>query len=70
MISVVEFPVTVTIEWPDDVILDEERVRDVAQCVVHSRCEIDIGPSGKIIWAKCFAETDENDVKFIEGEFA
>jgi hypothetical protein len=64
----VEFPVTVTIEWPVEVPYSDEDVIDVALCMVSSSSETNIGPPGTIVWAKCYAEVDENDALILEHE--
>jgi len=68
--STVRYPVIVTVEWPDEIDLTKEDVASTAQCVVHQTCGIDVGPTGKIVWADCCSEVCEEEVEFLEGEFA
>lgn len=63
----VEFPVSVTIEWPEGIPYSDEDAIDVAQCVVSQTCERDVGVPGKIVWAKCYAEINGDDAKVTEG---
>lgn len=64
---VVEFPVTVTIDWPDGIEYTDEKAKDVATCVVSQRCDRDVGGIGKIVWAKCYAEVSDDEAEVIEG---
>lgn len=63
----VEFPVSVTIDWPEGIPYSDADAIDVAQCVVSQTCERDVGATGKIVWAKCYAEINGDDAEVTEG---
>lgn len=63
----VEFPVSVTIEWPEGIEYSDELAIDVAQSAVSSSYDRNVGPSGKIVWAKCYAEVNGDNAEVVEG---
>ena len=63
----VEFPVSVTVEWPDEVSYDPDLAIEVALHTVSQRCGIDVSDkAGKIIFAECWAEVDVDAAEIIE----
>lgn len=58
--ATVRLVVSVTVEWPQGIPFTDEDVADVAGCVLSQTCERDVGPIGKIVWAKCYAEMEED----------
>ena len=57
----VTMQVTVTVEYPDRLELDNETIVTAAIGSLSQNYEIDVGPLGKIVWAKCFSEVHEED---------
>ena len=57
----VTMQVTVTVEYPDRLELDNETIVTAAMGSLSQNYEIDVGPLGKIVWAKCFSEVHEED---------
>lgn len=57
----VTMQVTVTVEYPDRLELDNETIVTAAMGSLSPNYEIDVGPLGKIVWAKCFSEVHEED---------
>ena len=57
----VTMQVTVTLEYPDDLCLDDEAVITAAMSSLSQNYETDVGPLGKIVWAKCFSEVHQED---------
>lgn len=63
----IEFPVTVTVEWPTGVKYDSSRAIEVALHVVSKRCGIDVSDrAGKLIFAECWAEADAGAAEIVE----
>jgi Flp pilus assembly protein TadG len=57
----VTMQVTVTVEYPDQLALDDETIITAAMSSLSQSYETDVGPMGKIVWAKCFSEVHEED---------
>ena len=57
----VTMQVTITVEYPDRLELDNETIVTAAMGSLSQNYEIDVGPLGKIVWAKCFSEVHEED---------
>ena len=57
----VTMQVTVKIDYPDKLKLDNETIVTAAMGSLRQNYEIDVGPLGKIVWAKCFSEVHEED---------
>lgn len=65
---VVEFPVTVTIEWPESIPYSDAGAIDAATSVVSQRCGQDVSlEPGQLVFAECWAEVDNDDARIIEG---
>lgn len=52
----VQLVLDVQVDWPEGVPFDRDEAEDVAACVWSQSVERDVGVSGKIVWAKCYAE--------------
>lgn len=57
----VTMQVTVTVQYPDRLELDNETIVTAAMGSLSQNYEIDVGPLGTIVWAKCFSEVHEED---------
>jgi len=57
----VTMEVTVTVEYPDNLTLENEDIISAAMSSLSQSYEIDVGPMGTIVWAKCFSEVHEED---------
>ena len=66
--ATVRLVVSVEVQWPEGIPFDENKAANVARCVVHPSVERDVGPTGKIVWAKCVATIDdEHGVVSVDG---
>jgi hypothetical protein len=54
--------VSVTVEWPEGIPFSAETCKDIATSAASQRWERDVGPIGKIVWAKCSSDYCEQDV--------
>jgi len=57
----VTMQVTVTVEYPDLLQLDDEALITTAMKSLTEFYETNVGPLGKVVWAKCFSEVHEED---------
>ena len=60
-VKYVTMQVTVTVEYPDRLRLNDEAVISAAMGSLSQNYETNVGPLGKIVWAKCFSEVHEED---------
>jgi len=63
---VIRFPVTVTIEWPEDVPYSEEVAIERALGMIPQSDEVDVGPPGTIVLASRFAECTDTEAEIAE----
>ena len=58
-------PVLITVEWPEGIPFDADEALDAASSMIHQSDEVNVGGSGKIVWAKRYAEclTDEAELE-------
>ena len=62
-----EVTLDVVINWPDGIPYSDERCKEIATGVAPQRYEVDVGPSGKIVWANVFTDCSEAAVEIIEN---
>lgn len=58
--------VSVCVEWPEGVPFSEDTCREIAAGAVAQRWDRDVGPVGKIVWAKCSSDCTDEDVTIDE----
>ena len=59
--------ISVTVLWPEGVPFDIEECKRIAASAASQQWETDVGPTGKIVWAKCSADCREEDVEVDEA---
>lgn len=67
IVAIVEFPVSVRVEWPEGIPFSSQVAIDAAMGVVSQTMARDVSPTvGKIVWATMHAEVNEEDAEVVE----
>lgn len=62
----VETIVSVTIDWPEGIPFDTDVCKEIACGAAAQRWDRNVGPTGKIVWARCYSESSEDDADIVE----
>ena len=64
--ATMEVALTVTVDWPFGVPLDEDRLKQIAANAAPQHYETDVSASGPVVWAKVHTDASDEDVCIAE----